>query len=111
MSPKKPGNATRTAEHYYAWCLYLYPRSHRDDYGLLMRQAFRDSYRAAQDAEGQVELRFWVEILVDVTRSLIQEYGLALQACVGQFWSRKAMSVSSALALGFTFVYIIECIK
>jgi hypothetical protein len=98
------------AEHLYALLLRLYPSEHRQAYGLLMRQAFRDSYREALDANGKVGLGFWLEVVDDEVRSIAREQGAALQGQLRQIRAEKLDLASSLALLGGGLVFVVKCI-
>lgn len=64
----------------YRKLLLLYPAEHRQTYGTLMVQVFRDSCRDACRQEGAGGLaRVWIRTLLDAIPSLMVEYRSALE--------------------------------
>jgi hypothetical protein len=63
----------RRATSVYETLLRLYPRSHRQAYGPLMVQLFRDQYRDACRLGKPRSSSLWLRTLADVVRSALRE--------------------------------------
>lgn len=97
------------AERMYALWLHLYPRAHRDAYGALMLQLFRDMCRDALAAQGRIGMRVWLGVAADEARSMVREHGAALNQRPPQL-ARPAYALAyGALLLGVAAIYIAIC--
>ncbi|MGC9396107.1 MAG: hypothetical protein ACP5J4_14790 [Anaerolineae bacterium] len=73
----------QTAVKIYTMLLWLYPRAHRQDYGPLMAQLFRDQYREAYaQRHSRRVLVLWLRTLWDLGSTAVQEH-LHLAAQLG----------------------------
>ena len=64
----------------FQWLLYLYPRTFRSTYGPQMVQHFKDRMREERGARGVTGvLAVWIEIGVDLARSLRREWATTLR--------------------------------
>lgn len=99
------------AERLYALVLRLYPRAHRQTYGLLMRQAFRDSYHDVLATAGRVGPRFWLGVVGDEARSIAREHGAALRELLQRLHVARLDLASGMVVLGGGLVYVVECIR
>lgn len=98
------------AERLYALWLHLYPRAHRDAYGALMLQLFRDMCREALATRGRVGIRVWLDMAADEARSLVREHGAALNQRRRQLARPAYASLAyGALLLSGAAVYIAIC--
>ncbi len=72
-----PDNLT-LSEQLYRWCLNLYPRAYREEYGPLMLQLFGDLYHADQSSSPHVNclslIRLWLRVLPDIGTSASREH-------------------------------------
>lgn len=95
-TPEQPGGrATRI----YDILLRLYPRAHRQTFGGQMRRTFQDHYHDVVEMGGESALRFWLESLVDVGRSLAQERLTALRTAIDERMGSMKTGGSVVLAL------------
>jgi hypothetical protein len=98
-------NTTRTAaDRLYALFLHLYPPEHRQTYGPLMLQAFKDSYRDAQETDGRIGIRFWLDVVRDEAKSIGGEHIAVLRKnaqTVKKSFFRIAFGISLLLLLSF----------
>jgi hypothetical protein len=71
---QKPPRILAISDAIYRKLLRLYPRAHREEYGALMAQLFRDQYRDAY-REGRVPgiLRLWRRALPDLAKNSLLE--------------------------------------
>ena len=108
---KHPRRFTRQhlAERVYALWLHLYPRAHRDAYGALMLQMFRDMYRDALAKRGRVGISLWLWVAADGAKSLLREYGATLQQRRQQLGRPTRVLAYSTLLLSGAFIYIAAC--
>lgn len=108
---KQPRRLTQQhlAERLYALWLHVYPRAHRDAYGALMLQIFRDMCRDARATRGTVNLRLWLQVAADEARSLPKEYGAALKQQRRRLEKPAHALAYSALLLGGAVAYIVIC--
>jgi hypothetical protein len=60
------------SEKIYRWLLYLYPKQFRREYGPALLQLFRDRFRAEPGLFAH--LRFWLDLIVDLARSVPGEH-------------------------------------
>ncbi len=97
------------AERLYALWLHLYPRAHRDAYGALMLQLFRDMCRDARAAQGNVGVRLWLQVVADEARSLPREYGAVLRQQRRRLEKPARALAYGALVLAGAVVYIAKC--
>jgi hypothetical protein len=88
------------AERVYALLLRLYPRGHRRDYSLLMRQTFRDEVRQVLATSGSLGIAFWLEVLTDVVRSAWRERRSTGEGGLWMNWIWKHFGVVAGLLLG-----------
>lgn len=98
----KPGDQSKRwqrAEQLYTWYVHLYPRAHRQAYGRLMLQAFRDSYRDALATQGRIGPRFWCAVVTDEARSLLSERAAALTTA-----GRRLLQRPLAIGMGILLV-------
>lgn len=98
------------AERVYALCLCLYPRAHRREYGPLMLQTFRDSYRDAMNTQGKTDMPFWFCVIGDEMRSLLREHGSALRNEAMRMKQWRFEIASGIFLLGGMAVYIARCV-
>jgi hypothetical protein len=98
------------AERLYALWLGLYPQAHRQDYGPLMLQTFRDSYRDARSTPGHGGLRFWLGVLGDEVKSLAWEHAAALRAQDPPPPTGRFALASGLLLGGDVLVYLLKCV-
>jgi len=100
MNQHKPTSNRSKAEQVYALLLHLYPRAHRQEFGPLMLQSFKDHYSDTQATQGGVGITFWLEVLTDEAISVLREQvssllgGITMQA----LW--KQQGVIFGLLLG-----------
>lgn len=73
MKQRKQSCKPLQAERLYVFLLCLYPRVHRQEYGPLMLQAFKDHYRETREAQGRVGITFWLDMIADETKSVLRE--------------------------------------
>ena len=86
------------AERVYRILLFVYPATHRREYGPLMAQSFRDLCRDAYRQRGFVGLvGLWVWILADTAVTAAAEHSDALQEG-GRIMTRKQHGMVLALA-------------
>lgn len=111
MKPMRNFEKHATAERLYVWLLRLYPRAHRQAYGPLMRQAFRDSYRDALATDGKVGPRFWLGVVNDEARSVAREQGAALREQLQRLHAVRMDLASGMVLLGGGLVYVVKCIR
>lgn len=111
MKPTRHSEKHTAAERLYALLLRLYPRAHRQAYGPLMRQAFRDSYRDALATDGNVGLRFWLRVVDDEARSVAREQGAALREHLQRLHAVRMDLASGMVVLGGGVVYVVKCIR
>jgi len=52
---------------------------HRQEYGPLMVQAFKDHYRDTREAQGRIGITFWLEVIADETKSVLREQLSSIQ--------------------------------
>ena len=64
----------RRASRIYERLLWLYPRVHREEYGSLMAQFFRDQCRARSSRNSRALLGLWRGTLVDLVLSVFREH-------------------------------------
>jgi len=84
-------------ERGYAWLLFLYPASHRREYGSAMAQLFRDQLREEYGRRGVRGLaRVWVRTLCDLAVTVPEEHAKA--AARGR-WLRVPLYLLLAFAL------------
>lgn len=70
----------------YGWLLRAYPKPHREEYGLVMAQLFRDQCRAAwSESRGWGVAKLWLRVLPDLVKTSFIERLAALN-------KRKSMS-------------------
>jgi hypothetical protein len=63
------------SDRLYRLLLWLYPADHRDEYGPLMAQVFRDQCRAAYQRGGASRVVWlWFPLLIDLTVTLLEEH-------------------------------------
>lgn len=82
MKPNSHSYTVSQAERIYSLVLCLYPKAHRQTFGPLMLQAFRDSYNDVKTTEGHVGVRFWMGVIEDELRSIVRERVSALRGGV-----------------------------
>ena len=89
---KRPGKQLH-AERLYAFLLCLYPRVHRQEYGPLMLQAFKDHYRETREAQGRIGIAFWLEVLADETKSVLREQLSSIQggSTMQRVWNKPGV--------------------
>jgi hypothetical protein len=100
-------NKQLSAEHLYALLLKLYPEAHRKEYGPLMLQAFKDHYREMREVQGRVGIVFWLDVIVDETRSALKEQMVSMQEGIAMQWIWKQSGVFFGLLLGILAVVAI----
>jgi hypothetical protein len=110
MKPIRQSEKHTTAEHLYALLLHLYPPAHRQAYGPLMWQAFRDSYRDTLATEGKVGLRFWFGVVDDEARGITREQGAAIREHLHRLRVLKIDRASGIALLGGGLVYAVRCV-
>lgn len=108
--PRRPGQQT-LAERVYALWLHLYPRAHREAYGALMLQIFRDICRDARATRGRIGMHVWLGVAADETKSLAREYGAALSQRRRHLAKPAYALAYGALVLGGAVVYIATCLR
>jgi hypothetical protein len=64
----------RCGSRIYEKLLWLYPRAHREAYGSLMAQFFRDQCRAASPGNSRALVGLWLGTLVDLFLSVFREH-------------------------------------
>jgi polysaccharide biosynthesis transport protein len=70
----------RRSQRIYGCLLTLYPRAHREEYGLPMVQLFRDQARDAwREAQTWGLMRLWFRVLLDLLKSSMLEHVAALK--------------------------------
>jgi hypothetical protein len=73
-------NSLPTTEKLYHKLLFIYPATHRREYGPLMAQLFRDLCRDSYRQKGFVGLvRLWIHVLADTTVTAAVEHMYSLQ--------------------------------
>lgn len=82
----------RRASRIYEELLWLYPRAHREEYGPLMAQFFRDQCRAASPGNSRALLELWLGTLADLFFSAFREH-LSNQFHHMKNMSRNALSL------------------
>jgi hypothetical protein len=97
--PERPDRSSQRAARVYALLLRLYPRAHRQAFGQQMRQTFQDHYRDVVETGGEGALRFWLGLLGDVRRSLVQEYLAALRTAFDERTGSMKTGSGAVLAL------------
>jgi hypothetical protein len=107
MNQKWRDASASRAEHIYLLLLYLYPRAHRQDYGQLMLQAFRDLLRDTSASGGHMGIGFWLEVLVDLAKSVWSEHWSALMEGLPMNWIWKHFGIFAGLVLGVTAIAVI----
>ena len=89
MSRTSPKNAFWLAERLYHLLLFVYPATHRREYGPLMVQLFRDLCRDSYRQKGFVGLvRLWSHVLADTVVAATVEHFCAFQEG-GQLMTRR----------------------
>jgi hypothetical protein len=84
-------------ERGYTWLLFLYPASHRHEYGLAMAQLFRDQLRDAYGQHGIRGLaRTWTRTLCDLIVTVPEEHA---RAVAGWRWRRAPLYLFLAFAV------------
>jgi len=73
MNQQKQTSKRLKAEQVYALLLHLYPRAHRQEFGPLMLQSFKDHFSDTQATQGKVGITFWLEVLTDEAISVLRE--------------------------------------
>lgn len=73
MKQKHLNKNKTNAERVYALLLKLYPRAHRQKYGPLMLQTFKDHYRETRETQGLIEIVFWLDVGADEIKSVLRE--------------------------------------
>jgi len=82
----------------YRNLLWFYPCAHRQEYGLLMEQLFRDQYQAASRSEDSgTLLALWLRILPDLAFSAIREHLTEQTNHMKNLTSRKTTSIIAAV--------------
>jgi hypothetical protein len=79
MKQQKRAYKQLHAERLYALLLCLYPRAHRQQYGPLMLQTFKDHYQETREAQGRIGMAFWLGVLADETKSVLREQLSSIQ--------------------------------
>jgi hypothetical protein len=98
VSRTPPLNVLSAAERVYHILLFVYPATHRREYGSLLAQLFRDLCRDAYRERGFVGLaRLWSYVLADTVRTAAVEHFCALQEG-GQMMTRRQHWMILALA-------------
>ena len=69
-----PDKRVRCASRIYEKLLWLYPRAHREEYGPLMAQFFRDQCRAASPGNSRALLGLWLGTFIDLASSAFREH-------------------------------------
>lgn len=95
MKQKKLKRSETKAERLYVLLLNLYPRTHRQEYGSLMLQAFKDHYHETREVQGQVGITFWLDVVADETKSLLAKcnhLATFVQETVGQTAARDRVA-------------------
>ncbi len=89
MSHTPPFNVLSAAERLYHILLFVYPATHRREYGPLLAQLFRDLCRDSYRQRGFVGLvRLWSYVLTDTVVTAAVEHFYALQEG-GQIMTRR----------------------
>jgi hypothetical protein len=89
-----------TSELFYSLLLHCYPAQHRQDYGVLMMQTFRDMCRATYIKHGGLGLiQVWIVVLTDFSVSVLVERTAAIGK--GHLMSKKTW-LTLALAVVFS---------
>jgi len=98
----KPPRILAISDAIYRKLLRLYPRAHREEYGALMAQLFRDQYRDAY-REGRVPgiLRLWRRTLSDLAKNSLLEQIETKQIMHLDPRNRPMILLLVGLALGF----------
>src|ERR1043165_1523489 len=98
----KPPRILAISDAIYRKLLRLYPRTHREEYGALMAQLFRDQYRDAY-REGRVPgiLRLWRRTLSDLAKNSLLEQIETKQIMHLDPRNRPMILLLVGLALGF----------
>ncbi|HEV3101792.1 MAG TPA: hypothetical protein VG426_05570 [Candidatus Dormibacteraeota bacterium] len=69
-----PATDRERAARLYARLVALYPKGHREEFGLQMQRTFEDSYRHATEEERRAGIRFWLAVLSDEGRCIVREH-------------------------------------
>jgi len=98
----KPPRILAISDAIYRKLLRLYPRAHREEYGALMAQLFRDQYRDAY-REGRVPgiLSLWRRTLRDLAKNSLLEQIETKQIMHLDPRNRPMILLLVGLALGF----------
>lgn len=88
------------AEYFYALLLSLYPGVHRQEYGPLMLQAFKDHYRETREVQGQVGITFWLDVIADEIKSALREHIVSIQGGNVMRWVWRRQGIFFGLLLG-----------
>ncbi len=100
MKYRRQGKKQLSAECFYALLLSLYPGVHRQEYGPLMLQAFKDHYRETREVQGQVGITFWLDVIADEVKSALREHVLSIQGGSIMQWVWKRQGIFFGLLLG-----------
>jgi len=107
MKQKRLNENKTNAERVYALFLKLYPRAHRQQYGPLMLQSFRDHYRETRETQGQRPILFWLDVGADELKSVLREQFSFLKECLFSL-NGKQLGLFGGLLLGtLSFALII----
>ncbi len=87
------------AAHLYGLVLWLYPADHREAFGPLMVDAFRDAYVDTYQAEGSVPLRFWLSVIEDELKSVVRERVTAWKGAAAMKSYRYGVALSAFLVI------------
>lgn len=100
MKQKKLKRSETKAERLYVLLLNLYPRTHRQEYGSLMLQAFKDHYHETREVQGRVGITFWLDVVADETKSVLREQLSSIQGGITMQRVWKQQGVLFGLLLG-----------
>jgi hypothetical protein len=100
MKQNRRTTSQTKAEQVYTVLLHTYPRAHRQEYGPVMLQAFKDHYHDTRAIQGRIGIGFWLEVLADVTTSSLSEQWAAFQGGLPMQRIWNHLGVSAGLLLG-----------
>jgi hypothetical protein len=104
MTKNHRDSSAMRAERIYTLLLYLYPQTHRREFGPLMAQAFRDQIGDTRAGRGYMRIGFWREVLVDLASSACKEHWSAFEEGLPMTWIWKHFGVFAGLVLGVTAI-------
>lgn len=110
MKQKKRHTYRSNAERWYMLLLHLYPRGHRQEYGPLMLQTFKDHYNEIRATQGHVGITFWLDVFTDEMKSVFREQWSFMTALLGEKNMHSLVSpLRNAFFLRFTVLALFAC--